>query len=109
MGAITRFTKRLWALTAPRVSAPQDGSIDESYAHFCEGCRKVVKITLWSMDVCPSCGSDQIKYIAAWMRTPGEQQAHVAQRRRFVKAINGGVPKPLPKPTIVPRDPSHAA
>ncbi len=107
MGRLLRFGKRLWNLTAPRKDKQPVIAISDSHAHYCEGCRCYVKITLWEMDTCPNCGSDQIKFAASWMRTPGEQQARseAQQRKRFVKALNGGIPKPLPKRTVTVQAP----
>lgn len=100
MGKIKRLGQRLLHLTAPRRTRESVTAISQDHAHFCEVCRCFVKITLWEMDQCPNCDSTDLKYAILWMRTPGEQQARsdAQRRKRFIKAINGGVPLPLPKP-----------
>jgi hypothetical protein len=50
-------------------------------AHFCDECRHFIAVSL-SDDACPRCGSTEIKYAVAWMRTPGEQTERAMARRR---------------------------
>jgi hypothetical protein len=108
-----RFLRWLWALTGPYATKEKAlvVAISDSHAHFCEGCRCFVKITLWDLETCPHCGSTEVKYAVQWMRSEAEQQARAAarQRRGGMGAVTGGVPKPLLRITVNGATPNEVA
>jgi hypothetical protein len=83
-------------------------AMDGSHAHKCRECALYFHLSPFGLATCPRCKSRHIFHIESWLRTPGEQVAHSASRRstRFVKGINGGVPKPILRtmPPIPPTD-----
>lgn len=119
MNRFTRWLSQL--LTAPR-SSSVPVSINISHAVLCESCHHIVTIAGYIVaisgngDACPRCGAknmkDQtvLKLVAAWIRTEEEQRLHWQGRHRFVKALSGGEPKPLPPLKYVrPGGPKDAA
>jgi hypothetical protein len=108
-----RFLRWLWSLTGPPATKDKAPviAISDSHAHFCEGCRCFVKVTLWDMETCPHCGSTELKYAVQWMRSEPEQQMRAAARRRRggTGAVHGGVPKPLLRITANGATPNEAA
>lgn len=99
-------------LTTEPSSPGADFSIPESQAVLCDDCHRVSALRGFVIganpgDTCPrrGCGSTNLKFIPAWMRTPEEQREHwegrkVKQRTGRVIAINDGIPLPLPKRTV---------
>jgi hypothetical protein len=78
-----RFIHWLQSLPQPpaRRQQPPVVAISDSVAHFCDGCRHFVALSL-SDDACPQCNSQDLKYAAAWMRTPVEQKERAMVQRR---------------------------
>lgn len=87
--------------------------IPEDTCVLCDECHHFVSISGFIPHIsghansCPWCGNtdqEKLKFAAAWIRTPEEQRNHWAGRNRTGRtiAINGGVPKPLPKAVAVP-------
>ena len=74
-----------WLRSLPQLPAryqkPLVVAISDSVAHFCDECRHFIAVSL-SDDACPQCNSKDIKYAAAWMRTPVEQKERAMTRRR---------------------------
>lgn len=77
--------------------------MDGAHAHKCRECGAHFHLSPLGIGQCPQCQSHHIFHIESWLRTPGEQVAHAASRRstRFVRAVNGGIPLPLPKEVVV--------
>jgi hypothetical protein len=76
-----RFSQWLRSLPQPpaRYQKPPVVAISDSVAHFCDECRHFIAVSL-SDDACPRCGSTDIKYAVAWMRTPVEQKERARRR-----------------------------
>lgn len=107
MKRLIRWLKRL--PYSPLNTKPPVVAISENNDVLCEACHHHVAISGFiphlsgAANECPRCGcvdQTKLKYVAAWMRTEDEQTAHWGTRKvrtGFVRAINGGVPLPLPK------------
>ena len=78
--------RNLSILTTPPRENHVPIGIPESQAVMCDACHMVVSmrgvvIHANSGDRCPRCGSDNLKYLPAWIRTPEEQKAHWEGRK----------------------------
>ena len=114
MGRFKNFFTGLSNLTPPRGTI-RVLAIPESSTVLCEECHHYVAISGFiphlsgEHNECPNCHCNdpaKLKYAAAWMRTEDEQRAHWVGRKlqpkRFVKAINDGVPKRIIKESTPP-------
>ena len=112
MGRFHKFFRSVAGLPLiPLQPQQQVVAIPESTDVLCENCHHHVSISGFiphlsgEFNECPRChckDQSKLKYTAAWLRTEEEQRIHWEGRKvrkGFVKAINGGVPKPLERET----------
>lgn len=106
-----RFIRWILNLTTEPATSRAGASISENQAVLCDDCHQISAMRGFVMganpgDICPRphCGSTNLKFIPAWMRTPEEQKEHwegrkVKVHKGRVIAINGGEPGRLVRET----------